>query len=273
MSITRLQQARQMYATGQRVGRVAFGGGGSQDHHGGQYQGAGAGASGPAGGASSGGNYGGNAGGNPGGKSGGGSPKSYDGPNIHGGPAYTPPTTNIVDEVALTGYGKVPGVDYRAVGPGSQYQKNITLQNQLLNTPYQPLKTPFMTLNTVGNILGGWGHKKNTQFFSDNSIGGKINPATGKPFGYGIDGYKDYMRQRSLGSVGAYGDTLPSYGVDSNDNYQGIETLYSSNMFDDTDTDIDTDTETEGFTWRFAGNQPEDVRKRIEEQYKDYYTI
>ena len=39
MSITRLQQARQMYAMGQRVGRIAFGGGGSQDHHGGGYQG------------------------------------------------------------------------------------------------------------------------------------------------------------------------------------------------------------------------------------------
>jgi hypothetical protein len=31
MSITRLQQARQMYAMGQRVGRIAFGGGGSLD--------------------------------------------------------------------------------------------------------------------------------------------------------------------------------------------------------------------------------------------------
>jgi hypothetical protein len=39
MSITRLQQARQMYAMGQRVGRIAFGGGGSQDRHGGGYQG------------------------------------------------------------------------------------------------------------------------------------------------------------------------------------------------------------------------------------------
>jgi len=278
MSITRLQQARQMYAMGQRVGRAfggvmdsdgrrQYGGGSDAGAHGGYgYQGGstntkGTKGTGPA------------SSGNPhsGGDGGGGSSKSYDGPNIHGGPAYTPPS-KVPDMIGPhSTYGKVPGVDYSAVGPGSQYQKNITLQNELLNTPYQPLKTPFMTLNTVGNILGGWGHKKNTQFFSDNSIGGKINPATGKPFGYGIDGYKDYMRQRSLGSVGAYGDTLPSYGVDSNDNYQGIETLYSSNMFDD--TDIDTDTETEDFTWRFAGNQPEDVRERIEEQYKDYYTV
>ena len=41
MSITRLQQARQMYAMGQRVGRIAFGGGGSYVSGGGsgQYQG------------------------------------------------------------------------------------------------------------------------------------------------------------------------------------------------------------------------------------------
>ena len=49
MSITRLQQARQMYAMGQRVGRIAFGGGGSQDHQGGGYQGGGSGPSGPSG--------------------------------------------------------------------------------------------------------------------------------------------------------------------------------------------------------------------------------
>jgi len=61
MSITRLQQARQMYAMGQRVGRIAFGGGGSQDHHGGGYQG-GSGAPGSA--ESSGGGKGGNGGGN-----------------------------------------------------------------------------------------------------------------------------------------------------------------------------------------------------------------
>ena len=40
MSITRLRQARQMYAMGQRVGRIAFGGGGSYSSQGG-YQGGG----------------------------------------------------------------------------------------------------------------------------------------------------------------------------------------------------------------------------------------
>ena len=42
MSITRLQQARQMYAMGQKVGRIAFGGGGSYGPHGGYQGGSGA---------------------------------------------------------------------------------------------------------------------------------------------------------------------------------------------------------------------------------------
>ena len=127
--------------------------------------------------------------------------------SIHGGPTHTPPTTNIVDEVALTGFGTVPGVDYRYVGPDSQFAINTQLNNQLLNTPYKGINTPFVSLNFLGNTLGKIGYNVNTKFFSDNSIGGKINPETGKPFGYGIDGYRDYMRQRSLGNVGAYGGT------------------------------------------------------------------
>ena len=65
-----------------------------------------------------------------------------------------------------------------------------------------------MGLNFIGNTLGKFGYNVNTKFFSENSIGGKINPETGQPFGYGIDGYKDYMRQRSLGNVNAYGREL-----------------------------------------------------------------
>ena len=122
---------------------------------------------------------------------------------------------NIVDEVALTGFGTVDGVDYSAVGPDSKFQQNVNLKNELLNTPYKPVKTPFAPINFLANTIGKFGYEKNTQFFSDNSIGGKINPATGKPFGYGIDGYKDYMRQRSMGNVDAYGNVI--YSDDDND--------------------------------------------------------
>jgi len=49
MSITRLQQARQMYAMGQRVGRIAFGGGGTYGEVDRGYQGGGKGGYGDAG--------------------------------------------------------------------------------------------------------------------------------------------------------------------------------------------------------------------------------
>jgi hypothetical protein len=49
MSITRLQQARQMYAMGQRVGRIAFGGGGTMGASDRGYQGGPTGPSGPPG--------------------------------------------------------------------------------------------------------------------------------------------------------------------------------------------------------------------------------
>jgi len=82
MSITRLQQARQMYAMGQRVGRIAFGGGGSQDHHGGGYQG-GSGAPGSAESSGSKGNGSNGGGGNGGGNT----------PNPHTGSGYSKTST------------------------------------------------------------------------------------------------------------------------------------------------------------------------------------
>jgi len=170
-------------------------------------------------------------------------PPQYTGINIHGGP--TASYGNLLDEVALTGSNKVRGVDYSAVGPGSQYQKNINLSNQLLNTPYSFDKTPFMGLNLLGSTIGKFGHDKNTKFFVQNSIGGKINPLTGEAFGYGIDGYKEYMKQRQLGNVGAYGN--PEQGQNAinersgaGDTNQGIMNI--NNVGDaDNDGDVDQD--------------------------------
>jgi len=183
--------------------------------------------------------------------------RENDGPsgfNIHGGPTYQTPTINPVDEVALTGFGTVPGVDYSAVGPNSQFAKNTALNNQLLNTPYQGFNTPFISLNILGNTLGKFGYDKNTKFFVDNSIGGKINPETGKPFGYGIDGYKDYMRQRTLGNVGAYGGTELSQNAinarSGGDN--GIMDVYNDpNDPDDGDSDGDGDVDQDDFIFRY----------------------
>jgi hypothetical protein len=174
--------------------------------------------------------------------------------NIHSGPTYTPPTINVVDEVALTGFGRDPTVDYSAVGPDSQFARNTALNNQLLNTPFQGVNTPFMSLNFIGNTLGAIGHKKNTKFFSENSIGGKINPATGKPFGYGIDGYKAYMEQRALGNVGAYGGTeLSQNEINRRAGGDGNEVNYYNdpNEPDDGDADGDGDVDQDDFIFRY----------------------
>ena len=126
-----------------------------------------------------------------------------------------PDTTPLYDDfpkvptAPRTNYsvGLVPGVDYRYVqDPNSQFNKNTLLNQKLLDTPYKGINTPFMSLNFLGNTIGKFGYDTNTKFFTDNSIGGKINPATNEPFGYGIDGFKAYMEQKALGNVGAYGN-------------------------------------------------------------------
>ena len=208
--------------------------------------------------------------------------------NIHGGSKYTPPTINLVDEVALTGFGKVPDVDYSKVGTNSQYNKNIQLNNQLLNTPYS-FKSKIPSLNFIGNTLGKIGYNVNTKFFSDNSIGGKINPATGQPFGYGIDGYKAYMEQRALGNVGAYGGTeLSQNAIDERSGGDdGIMTVYNNpnNTDDGDDGDADGDgdvDQTDDFIFRYfdksgktlqaGAGGVEDLMKRIRERLDNIFT-
>ena len=277
MSITRLQQARQMYAMGKRVakafggvinsdGRRMYGGGSDAGKDGGYgYQGGDTNTAGVAGtGPASSGYDGGNTPSND-------SPDNS--PNIHTGPTFTAPTTNIVDEVALTGFGTVPGVNYDYVSPDSTFAKNTLLNQQLLNTPYQGINTPFLSLNVLGNTLGKFGYNKNTKFFSENSIGGKINPATGKPFGYGIDGYKAYMEQRMAGNVGAYGnENMGQNAINqrAGDGGGGIMDVYTDNTTDDTTDDTTTDVD---FVSRYLQNQPEDIRKEIESRMKNYYTV
>ena len=82
------------------------------------------------------------------------------------------------------------------------------------------------------------------------------------------------MKDRVSGKVGAYGiveqgqNAIIARGGDGGGGFMDIY-----NIVNDADTGTDTDTETvEDFVWRFAGNQPEDVRERIEEEYQDYYT-
>ena len=279
MSITRLQQARQMYAMGQRVGR-AFGGvmnsGGRRQYGGGSdagkdggygYQGGGTNTAGVAGTGPASEGYG------------GGNTPSNDGPDnsphIHTGPTYSPPTTVLEDEVALTGFGTVPDVDYRYVGPDSQFAKNTYLTN---NFPDYSFNSKIPSINFIGNTLGKFAYNTNTNFFKKNNIGGKINPKTGEPFGYGIDGYKAYMEQRSLGNVGAYGGTeLSQNAINARSGQDGIMDVAVNDTTDDgtddgTDDTSDTTTDVDFFS-RYLQNQPEDIRKEIEARMKNYYTV
>jgi len=150
--------------------------------------------------------------------------------NIHGGPTYKAPP-------------KVPphiGPSYDNTLFNTQRLKNIELNKQLLNTPYS-FGSKIPTLNFLGNTLGKFGYNVNTKFFVDKNIGGKINPKTNKPFGYGIDGYKAYMEQRSLGNVGAYGGTELSQNEinASSGGDDGIMDVYN-NLGADTGTDTGT---------------------------------
>ena len=174
--------------------------------------------------------------------------------NIHGGPTYKAPP-RVPDQIGYSTFGKVPDVGYSVINnPNSQYNKNINLNNQLLNTPYS-FKSKIPSLNFLGNTIGKFGYDVNTNFFSKNSIGGKINPATGQPFGYGIDGYKAYMEQRMLGNVGAYGGTeLSQNAIDERSGGDdGIMDVYNnSNNTDDGDADGDGDTDqTDDFIFRY----------------------
>ena len=83
--------------------------------------------------------------------------------------------------------------------------------------------------------------------------------------------YKDYMSNRLSGSTDAYGNPLNQ--GDGGSSNQGIATLYN-NMFDNTEFD---NTETENpnnlFTSRYLQNQPEEIRKNIEKNMQNYYTV
>jgi hypothetical protein len=156
-------------------------------------------------------------------------------------------------ERADRGYGSTNSVE-RDTGLERGRQRNIALDKQLLDTPYEPFNTPFASINFLGNTLGKFGHKKTTKFFSDNSIGGKINPATGKPFGYGPQGYSDYMDQRTIGNVNAFGNPTTQYDdQDDNDAYliptSGIMAEASSDM--DQEPEIEED---EGLRLAFRAN-------------------
>jgi len=271
MSITRLQQARQMYALGKLVERVGFRGGGRDMGS----TGSSTGSSGPAGGASSGGNYGGNTGGgntgggntgggNTGGNTGGADDRSSNlqtyNHNIATGQAdkntYGPVQLNDREKVLQNFYNTRPEVNIPNIGLSGMF---LNLFNKGVNSPIQK----FADFTT----------KKNRSFFENVIRAGKI---PGLDFGTVADmtpeqleaSYQSYMDNRMSGATDAYGNPNIVDQLGRDNNNQGIATLYNYNMFDDTEENAN-----DPFASRFLQNQPDDIREEIESRMQNYYTV
>ena len=80
-------------------------------------------------------------------------------------------------------------------------QENIALANQLTERPFGGVDTPFAVANILGNIFGNFSYETNKEFFQEN-VAGK------KGYGYGYDDFAQYLQDRGLGKVDAYGNTI-----------------------------------------------------------------
>ena len=285
MSITRLQQARQMYAMGQRVGRIAFGGGGSYSSQGG-YQGKG--------GAATGGSKGSKAGGagtgtDNKGNTGGGNDNPFSS-GYQGAVTQTKTATpmDVREQYAVNNPTTLGApIAPPTVSPFLEAKRkdNYIDAFNLSNSTYKPLRIPpfipgSTLINTAGNFLGNLGYKKNTRFFADN-VAGKYG------YGYGEDAYKDYMKARQLGNVNAYGRPLTEGelrlrdGDGGGDN--GIMDVYNNpNEPDDGDADGDGDSDQDDFIFRYfdktgetlqaGAGGVEDLMTRIRERISNIFS-
>jgi len=284
MSITRLQQARQMYAMGQRVGRIAFGGGGSQDRHGGGYQGSRASKSS-------------NSPGHPGNRT---TSRSTNKATSGGGgeganKRPTPVTAQNIDNITLT------GDDYRDAR--RDYQMGISRVGPLDNktgytgAAYDPLaKNPYQNfldyrpeinipnfgfLGMAANLakkpiqkFADFTTEKNRNYFMDEVVrAGKI---PGLNYGTVSEmtneeleaAYKGYLSDRLNNKTDAYGNPNPGYDGGGEGANQGIATLYNNGMFDDTEESAN-----DLFVSRYLQNQPDNIREEIETKMQNYYTV
>jgi hypothetical protein len=278
MSITRLQQARQMYALGQRVGRIAFGGGGSYSSLGG-YQGQGAAATGGPEGAPAGGEGTGTDGQ---GGTGGGS--SEDNNPFNTGPVQTVTPMDVKEQYNLGVTSPPVGTplynqpDFTKVGPGSTQYNNYIDKLNLQGATYQPPNLPFFVPgSTLIKTLGSFGFNKNKDFFEKN-VAGKYG------YGYGLKDFEKYMGDRTSGKVGAYGnENMGQNAINerAGDGGGGIMDVYNNNTTDDTIDDTTTEDE---LLLRFLGEDStldpaaagvantDELREMILERAKNLYT-
>jgi hypothetical protein len=80
-------------------------------------------------------------------------------------------------------------------------QENIGLADALTDRPFETFKTPFGLANILGNLIGNFTYPVNKDFFQEN-VAGK------KGYGYGYEDFSQYMKDRSLNKVDAYGNSI-----------------------------------------------------------------
>jgi len=97
--------------------------------------------------------------------------------------------------------GQTLSPDFTKVGPGSTMDDNRILASNLANRPFGGVNTPFGAVNVLGNLLGNFAYPVNRDFFLEN-IAGK------KGYGYGYDDFAQYMQDRGLDKVDAYGNPV-----------------------------------------------------------------
>jgi hypothetical protein len=97
--------------------------------------------------------------------------------------------------------GQTLSPDFTKVGPGSTMDDNRILASNLANRPFGGVNTPFAVTNILGNLLGNFAYPVNRDFFLEN-IAGK------KDYGYGYDDFAQYMQDRGLDKVDAYGNPV-----------------------------------------------------------------
>ena len=102
--------------------------------------------------------------------------------------------------------GQVLSPDFTKVGPGSTMDNNRILASNLANRPFQGVNVPpyipgSSVINVLGNLFGGFGYETNKKFFQEN-IAGK------KGYGYGYEDFAQYMQDRGLDKVDAYGNPV-----------------------------------------------------------------
>ena len=284
MSITRLQQARQMYAMGQRVGRIAFGGGGSQDRHGGGYQGSRASKST-------------NSPGHPSNRTGDATTnRATSGGDPGGNKNPTPVTSQNIDNITLTGddYTKAKRdfqIGVSRVGPlDNKTGYTGGAYDPLAKYPYQnfldyrpevrlPKFTPTGFLADTFfrkpiQKFADFTTEKNRNYFMDEVV--RAGRIPGLNFGTVRDmsgeeleaAYKGYLSDRLNNKTDAYGNPNPGYDGGGEGANQGIATLYNNGMFDDTEESAN-----DLFVSRYLQNQPDNIREEIETKMQNYYTV